>query len=153
MDPSGTLPVGPHSVGCDILKVHTQGAPYGVRTAPPGGPAGGEIWKKKIPLSRESKFSQATYSCESESAVAKSLSLMGLSVEPHPPPNAGLISQPLCFFISLYFIQKCSPAFSPPRNLQELFDKLVGSPKTHGACLQQNPERIHCGKLLIKHFL
>jgi hypothetical protein len=62
------------------------------------------------------------------------LSLTGLRVEPQPIPNAGLISQPLCFFISLYFIQKYSPAFSPPRNLQELFDKLVGSPKTHGAC-------------------
>ena len=76
---------------------------------------------------------------------------MGLSVEPHPPPNAGLISQPLCFFISLYFMQKCSPAFSPPRNLQALLSGLVTSPKTHGACLQQNPERTQGAKLLTKH--
>jgi hypothetical protein len=60
MDPSGTLPVGPHSVGCDILKVHTQGAPYGVRTAPPGGPAGGEIWKKKIPFCRGTRLDRVS---------------------------------------------------------------------------------------------
>ena len=150
MDPSGTLPVGPHSVGCDILEILTQAAPYGVRTAPPGGPAGGEIWIKKIPSKKEGfGFSQGGGYCEFESLVANNFNLIGFRVEPQPPPNAGLISQPLCFFISSYFIQKCSPAISPPRYLQELFATLVASPNSQGACLQQNPERTHGAKLVI----
>lgn len=62
------------------------------------------------------------------------LSLTGLRVEPQPIPKAGEISQPFCFLISSYFIQKNSPAFSPPRNLQELSAKLVASPNSQGAC-------------------
>ena len=67
---------------------------------------------------------------------------MGFRADPHPPPKAGDISAPTLSLISSYFIQKCFPDSEPPKKRQELSESLVVSPNPHGACLQQNPERI-----------
>jgi len=71
-----------------------------------------------------------------ERRICISACLLGFKADPQPDPKAGDMwawRSGGADIISSYFIQKCSPASLPPKNLQELSESLVASPNPQGA--------------------